>query len=135
MVSDVMRTGEWAAECCRCEWLDGATEATVGARFRGHNRLGQREWSTVAVVDEVEPGHVFSFHTEAAAGEPITRWRYTLRPEGAGTVVTEGFERVAGPDPDEQDFEDKLFGGRVRHILKNIEVSLSRLAEIVEAGA
>lgn len=42
LVSDITRMGEWSPECYRCEWLDGATTATVGARFRGHNRLGPR---------------------------------------------------------------------------------------------
>ena len=35
VVSDVTRTGEWSHECLGVEWLDGATRAAVGARFRG----------------------------------------------------------------------------------------------------
>ncbi|MGB8503197.1 SRPBCC family protein, partial [Mycobacterium sp.] len=41
LVSDITRMGQWSPECYRCEWLDGATGATVDARFRGHNRLGR----------------------------------------------------------------------------------------------
>ena len=41
LVSDITRMGEWSPECYRCEWLDGATTAAPGARFRGHNRLGK----------------------------------------------------------------------------------------------
>lgn len=132
MVSDVTRTGEWAAECVRCDWLGGATEAVIGARFAGHNRLGEREWSMVAVVDEADPDRGFSFHTESQAREPVTRWRYTLEPDGAGTLVTESFERLVDPGLTERHFEEKQFGGRVKHNLENIEASLTRLAQIVE---
>ena len=48
LVSDVSRMGEWSPECYQCEWLDGATTAEVGARFRGHNRLGKVRWRTDA---------------------------------------------------------------------------------------
>ena len=40
LISDITRMGEWSPECRRCEWIDGATGPAVGARFRGHNRLG-----------------------------------------------------------------------------------------------
>lgn len=132
LVSDVTRTGLWAVECEQCRWLDGATAAAPGARFEGHNRYGQRTWTTVSVVDEAVPGQLFAFHTEGPAG-PITRWWIALRPDGDGAMVTEGFERVRLPDPDENAFEDNLFGGRVRHNLANIAASLERLADLVEA--
>ena len=48
LVSDITRMGEWSAECYQCEWLDGATTAVPGARFRGHNRLGKIRWHTDA---------------------------------------------------------------------------------------
>ena len=41
LISDITRMGDWSPECYRCEWLNGATAAEEGARFRGHNRLGK----------------------------------------------------------------------------------------------
>ena len=59
VVTDVTRVGEWSHECRRVEWLDGATEAAPGVRFRGTNKAGPWTWSRineVLVVDE--PTHV-----------------------------------------------------------------------------
>jgi uncharacterized protein YndB with AHSA1/START domain len=50
LIADVTRMGEWSPECYRCECLDGATTADVGARFRGYNRLGRYLWATTALV-------------------------------------------------------------------------------------
>ena len=36
LVSDVRNTGRFSPETFDAEWLDGATEPAVGARFRGH---------------------------------------------------------------------------------------------------
>ena len=34
LVADVTRTPEFSPEILECTWLDGATGATVGARFK-----------------------------------------------------------------------------------------------------
>jgi hypothetical protein len=52
-ITDVTRMGEWSPECYRCVWLDGATAAYVGARFRGYNKLGRFRWATTAVITAV----------------------------------------------------------------------------------
>ena len=61
LVADVTRIGERSPECYRVEWLDGATAAVVGARFRGYNRIGPIKWSTVCVITKSEPGNVQDF--------------------------------------------------------------------------
>ncbi len=48
LVADLTRMGEWSPETTEVRWLDGATQAKVGARFRGTNRNGFRRWSTSA---------------------------------------------------------------------------------------
>jgi len=48
LVADVTRMGKWSPECYRCEWLDVATSASVGARFRGYNRRGNYRWERTA---------------------------------------------------------------------------------------
>ena len=40
LVADPMRMAEWSPECVRCQWIDGATQPAVGARFRGTSRNG-----------------------------------------------------------------------------------------------
>jgi hypothetical protein len=104
----------------------------VGARVQGDNRFGEHTRSTVSVVDEILPERRFSFRTETDDGETITRWHFTFRPDGDASVVAEGFERVALPDPAEVAFENDQFGGRVRHNLANVAASLEHLATLVE---
>jgi uncharacterized protein YndB with AHSA1/START domain len=91
LITDVTRMGEWSPECVKAEWVDGATGPAVGARFKGHNKLGRFvKWSTTPEVTAVEPGRVFEFRTKE------TIWRYELAPAaGGGTDVTESFETVS----------------------------------------
>ena len=46
VVSDVTRMGEWSPETVACEWIEGATGPSVGARFKGTNKRGIARWST-----------------------------------------------------------------------------------------
>ena len=103
MVSDVTRMGQWSPACYRCEWLDGATGAEVGARFRGYNRRGLARWSTVCEVTASEPGREFEFKVVDGTfsigyrNRELTRWRYIFEPDGIGTKVTESFDIVSLP--------------------------------------
>lgn len=97
LISDVTRMGEWSPETIWCRWLDGTDSPRVGARFRGRNQVGGfMRWSTTARVTGCEPGREFAFTIELR-GRELTRWRYALAPEGAGTEVTESYEIVHIP--------------------------------------
>lgn len=91
LVADVTRMGRWSPECYHCEWVDGATGPEVGARFRGHNRLGPARWRTTAVVTVAEPGREFAFAVLGADDREQTRWRYTFTPTESGTEVVESY--------------------------------------------
>lgn len=98
LISDVTRMGEWSPITYRCEWLDGASGPSVGARFKGYNRMPPAKWWTTCEVTESQPGKVFEFRTVdgtfniGSRGREMTRWRYTFEPEGSGTRVTESYE-------------------------------------------
>ena len=92
LVSDITRMGEWSPECYRCEWLGGATTAAVGAKFRGHNRLGKVRWTTDAIVTTADPGQQFAFTTLHKDGREETVWRYQFRQIGGGTEVIESYQ-------------------------------------------
>ncbi|OLF18231.1 SRPBCC family protein [Actinophytocola xanthii] len=89
LVSDLPRMSAFAAELERGSWLDGVTEARVGARFRGRNRRGWYRWSTTATVTDVEPDKCFAFDV-AFHGIPVSRWRYDIVAAGnRGCLVEE----------------------------------------------
>jgi uncharacterized protein YndB with AHSA1/START domain len=94
LVTDVTRMGEWSPETVAAEWLDGATAAAAGARFKGRNKR-RGSWSTKCTVTESERGQAFSF--EVGRGE--TRWSYRFSPDDGGCRVTESFEIVRRPGP------------------------------------
>jgi hypothetical protein len=92
IVADVTRMGERSPECYRCEWLDGATQPAVGARFKGFNRLGLLRWSTTCRVDRADPAKEFAFTVLSGKGREETRWRYVLEDLGETTRLTESYE-------------------------------------------
>ena len=89
VVSDVTRMGEWSPETTKCRWLDGATDAAVGARFKGSNKRGFVTWSTRPTVVVADPGSEFAFDVATD-----TRWTYRFEVEGNGTRLTESFEML-----------------------------------------
>ena len=92
VISDVTRMGEWSPECVACEWMDGVTEAAVGARFRARNRHGLARWSNTPRVVVADRGRQFAFVSTDPRGRDMTRWTYELREQSDGTEVAESFE-------------------------------------------
>ena len=93
LVSDVTRIGRYSPETFEAEWLDGAAEPKVGARFRGHvkrNGRGPTYWTTCEVV-ACEPGKEFAFAV-MNRGRPLNTWRYVIESSDGGADVTESFE-------------------------------------------
>lgn len=93
LVADVTRIGRYSPETFEATWIDGATEAAVGARFRGHvkrNGKGPVYWTTCTVT-ECNPNQAFAFGV-GSGDKPLNVWRYRLEPAGDGTDVTESFE-------------------------------------------
>jgi hypothetical protein len=94
LVADVTRMGDWSPECVSCEWIEGATGPTVGARFRARNRHGLARWSNKPRVIAADRGHEFGFVAVDPFGHDMTRWIYRMEPAETGTTVTESFEMV-----------------------------------------
>jgi uncharacterized protein YndB with AHSA1/START domain len=134
VVADITRIPEWSPVCHRCEWIDGADAAVVGARFRGHNKLNGARWSRDCVVTAAEPGEVFAFST-SFKGQESTRWRYRLEPIASGTRITEAYEVVMVPRWVRA--MRRLPGASAksdRDTQQNIGTSLDRLKAIIDAG-
>lgn len=122
------------------EWLDGATTAALGARFRGtsrHDALG--EWSTTSVVVEYEPDRVFAWAVGDSA-EPSAVWRFTLAPRDGGTRLTQWMQLGPGRSglslaiermPDK---EQKIVFVRLREFERAMTSTLDRIRSRVEGA-
>jgi hypothetical protein len=134
LVSDPPRMSELSAELARVSWLGGAREAAVGVRFRGHNRIAWRRWSTTATVTDVEPGRRFAFEVSSVAGIPVSRWQYDIEATEDGCRVEESTwdRRPVWFLP----FANLVTGvlDRAEHNRRNIERTLSRLKAAAEAA-
>jgi uncharacterized protein YndB with AHSA1/START domain len=130
-ISDVTRMGEWSPECHTCEWKDDATAAVVGARFFGHNRNGEKEWTTEAEITECVPGKKLAF--DGVFGDlRFSHWAYVIEPTDDGCRVTEIW------DDGRPDAIMEITAGisgvtdRGEHNRKGMEETLARLAAAVE---
>ncbi len=132
LVCDIMRIGEFSPETFEAEWLDGATEAAIGARFRGHvkrNQRGPTYWSECVVTDLV-PERRFGFDV-VAGGRALNHWQFDLQPADGGTDVTESF-KLADRLP--MRIYWKLLGRwRSQTNLEGMDATLVRMKEVVEA--
>jgi hemerythrin-like domain-containing protein len=98
IVRDPTRVGEWSHECNEASWLDGATSAVPGARFRGKNKQGVFRWGRVCEVVSVDD-HRIAWRTVPTLGYPdSTVWAIELRTADDGrTAVTQTFDAVRVP--------------------------------------
>jgi len=93
LIADITRMGEWSPECYRCEWIDGSTMATVGARFRGHNKSGVMHWSNTSQITKAERGIALAW-AMGPVDAPYSAWEYTFETSAAGVRVTETFRSL-----------------------------------------
>ncbi|GAA2760080.1 SRPBCC family protein [Actinopolymorpha rutila] len=131
LVSDVSRTPQWSPKVVSCSWLDGHTEAAVGARFLARNKERWLTWSNKPVVETTERGREFAF-TRTEPGGGTIRWFYRFAPSGSGTIVEHGYE-VLRPVPLALHVSLRVLLG-IRDLRsdlhQNMTTSLGRLADI-----
>ncbi|QFU89080.1 SRPBCC family protein [Amycolatopsis sp. YIM 10] len=94
LVTDLPGMGRFSPENAGGYWVAPATGPAAGARFRGTNRNGAREWRTRVRVVACEPGRRFTFDVRTPFGVRVSRWSYELTPAGDGCVLTEHWYRV-----------------------------------------
>ena len=95
VISDVTRTGEWSHECGGVHWVDGATAAVPGARFRARNHAGLVRWGRVSELVTVDAPCEISWQTVPTMFYPdSTVWRFQLEPVKGGTRIVQEFHVV-----------------------------------------
>jgi uncharacterized protein YndB with AHSA1/START domain len=133
LVSDITRMGEWSPENVGAEWLDGATSARPGAKFRGTNQIGKRKWKTVATVVDADPGSRFSFRV-STMGLKVAEWSYVFEPTASGCRVTESWiDQRAGWFKPVAHLATGV-GDRATHNRAGMEQTLERLAAVAESS-
>ena len=133
MIADLPRMGEWSPENEGATWLGGVTAAALGARFRGTNRNGAKQWRTSVRIVECEPGRSFAFKI-SAGGLGVAEWRYALEPTGGGCRVTETWVDQRGPIVRAFGKPVSGVGDRVAHNRRGMEETLRRLKAAAEAA-
>jgi uncharacterized protein YndB with AHSA1/START domain len=131
-ISDVTRMGEWSEECVACEWHDGYDSAVVGARFDGHNRHGDREWTTQGTVIEAEPGQAFAFECSMFDFHYST-WGYRIEPTPSGCRVTEWSEDLRPESAIEFSKQTSGIDDRTARNRQTMSGTLERLAAALES--
>ncbi len=132
IIADVTRMPELSPEIVRCTWLDGATGAVPGARFKATNKV-RITWSNKPVIIVADRGREIAWsRTEVGAG--TVEWRYRFESEGGGTRVTEAYE-VTKPLNRLGWFIIEKFGGRKDRrsdLRSGMERTLERLRALAE---
>jgi uncharacterized membrane protein len=141
MVADIALMPRLSDELQAVEWLDGATEPGVGARFLGsssHPSLG--EWTTTSFVVEYEQQRVFTWAV-GSRDEPTALWRYTTAPDAqGGTALSQWMQLGPGRSglsyaidamPDK---EQKIVFVRLREFEQSMQRGLARFKALAEQG-
>jgi uncharacterized membrane protein len=138
LVSDIELMPTMSQELQSVEWLDGATEAAVGARFVGrskHEALG--EWATTSEVIECDPERVLAWAVENPQN-PTAVWRFRLEPKDGGTELSQwmqmgparsGLSIAIDQMPDK---EQKIVFVRMREFEQNMTKTVQHIKKLAE---
>ena len=138
LVSDIYLMARLSAELQEVQWLDGVTGPAVGHRFVGRNAnefLGT--WETVSTIVECDEPRSFVWAV-GDRDDPSSTWRFTLRPDGAGTVLEQwarmgparsGLNLAIDAMPDK---EQKIVFVRLREFESGFKHNLAAIKESAE---
>jgi hypothetical protein len=140
LVTDIELIAEISSELTRVEWQDGADSPCVGAVFVGHNfHTAMGEWRTTSFVIECDQPRVFAWAVTDVVN-PSSIWRFTLRPDGAGTVLNQwaqigpgrsGLNYAIDAMPDK---EERIIARRLVEFRAGMTANLARIKELSEAA-
>lgn len=141
LVTDIHLMARLSSELQEVSWLDGATGPALGHQFAGRNANGYMgEWTTTSTVVEYDEPRRFAW----AIGEPdvpATTWRFTLRPDGSGTVLEQwaqiglgwsGLNLAIEAMPDK---EQRIIFVRLREFESGFKANLAAIKELAERPA
>lgn len=130
-ISDITRMGEWSEECVSCAWQEGHDGPAVGASFDGHNRNGDKEWTTQATITQADPGEAFAFECSMFDFH-FSTWGYRIEPTADGSRVTEWSEDLRPESAHEYSIEMSGIQDRAARNQQTMSTTLDRLAAALE---
>ncbi len=131
-LTDITRMGEWSPETHLAEWTEGYNKAALGARYTGHNRNGDKEWSIEAEIVELVLDERFFFDCNSR-GFVFSKWGYSIEPTADGCSATEYWQDLRPEEAKPRSMTISGVEDRVAHNRVGMEQTLERLAAAVEA--
>ncbi len=131
-LTDITRMGEWSPETYLAEWNEGVDGPSVGARYTGHNRNGDKEWNIEAEIVELVPDERFFFDCNSR-GFVFSKWGYSIEPTDGGCRVTELWQDLRPEEAKPRSMSVSGVEDRVAHNRVGMEQTLARLATALEA--
>jgi hypothetical protein len=134
VVADVTRVGEWSHECKVGEWLDGATAAAPGVRYRGSNKVGRVRWARTNEIVAVDEGSRLVWRTVATKFyRDSTEWQIKIELCDGGSRIIQTFEVLElGPIMDRLFY---LLTPPHRDRLPALKEDLQRLGEVAATSS
>jgi hypothetical protein len=130
-LADLPAMGRRSPENTGGVWLSGASEPTLGARFRGTNAHGEDSWATVATISDFDPPHRFAFNVTYGKLK-VARWEFDVAATSGGCRVTESWADQRGVVlkryADSRDYD------RADFTRESIRTTLERLKAELEAA-
>ncbi|MGW1555712.1 SRPBCC family protein [Streptomyces sp. NPDC002144] len=140
LVRDIGLMPGMSDELQSVEWLDGAEEPAVGARFLGRNRHEAfGEWTTTSYVIECEPCRVLAWAVQNP-DRPSAVWRFRLHAGDGGTELSQWMQMGPGRSglsaaidrmPEK---EQKIVFVRLRELEQAMTTTLRHLKNRAENG-
>jgi hypothetical protein len=139
LISDIHLIAGISSEVLGVSWSGDVTGPCVGARFLGRNfHRAMGEWETTNIVIDCDRPRVFAWAVTDVA-QPSSIWRFLLRPQGPGTVVTQSAQ--IGPGRSGLNFaidempekEERIVARRLAEFRAGMTANLARIKEISEA--
>ncbi|CAN5583699.1 SRPBCC family protein [soil metagenome] len=137
LVADIELMPTLSDELQSVEWLAPSTGPAVGATFRGHNRQGSGQWSTVSTIVAYDPDREFTWAV-GNVDNPAAVWKFTLCPQRGGTLLTQsaqigpGRSAVSAVIDSHPEREHAIVSGRLRNFQQGMIRNLAAIKSTVE---
>jgi uncharacterized protein YndB with AHSA1/START domain len=138
VLTDINLPARFSSEFQGADWLDGVTEAAVGARFVGRNiHPAAGEWETTSEIVACDRPRTFAWAVGGPDNASAT-WRFELAAQGHGTLLRQWMQM--GPAPSGlniaiqamPDKEERIVAKRQAEHEANMRATLEGIKALVE---